>query len=83
MFASELCPVADYTSPKPVDPIAYQPHAFLQIACQCGRRVTYPLGDLARLHRLPPRLKLYKLIERLRCELCGERPTSAKVTKRP
>ena len=75
--------MADYTSPKPVDPIWYQTNAFLRIDCRCRRSVTYPLGDFARVHRLPSSMALYELIDRLRCENCGERPSSAKVTRHP
>ena len=73
--------MADYTSPKPVDPVSYQPHGYLRIHCRCGRRATYPLRDFATFHRLRGDMKLYELIARLRCEICGERPTSADVTR--
>jgi hypothetical protein len=75
--------MADYTSPKPVDPIWYQPNAFLRIRCGCGRRATYKLRDFARVRRLPRDLLLRHMIKRLRCEMCGERPSSAEVTRYP
>lgn len=75
--------MADYTSPKPVDPISWQPNGFLRIHCGCGRRATFPLRDFARFHRLPGDLLLRHLIKRLRCEMCGKRPTSADVTRYP
>ncbi|MBU2286355.1 MAG: hypothetical protein KKE77_13925 [Alphaproteobacteria bacterium] len=75
--------MADYISPKPVDPFAYQPHAFLRISCRCGRKEIYPLGDFARVHSLPGELKLYQLIKRLRCVICMERPVSANVWRYP
>ena len=75
--------MADYASPKPVDPIGYQPHTFLRIHCKCGRTVTYPLGDFTRFNRLPSKMKLYELTSRLRCEICRERPVRAEVTKHP
>ena len=80
---NRILPLADYISPKPVDPIAYQPHAFLRISCRCGRREIYALGDFARVHRLPGDLKLYELIKRLRCKICRERPFGATVSRYP
>lgn len=75
--------MADYSSPKPIDPIAFQPHAFLRIRCRCGRRATYPVAEFTRFHRLPGTLKFYELIARLRCEICGERPANADVVRHP
>ncbi len=75
--------MADYTSPKPVDPIFYQPHAFLQIRCRCGRSATYPLAQFAKFYGLPRTLTLRRLIARLRCQQCKARPEFAEVTKRP
>lgn len=73
--------MADYTSPKPIDPIWYQRSAFLHITCACGRRATYPLADFARFHRLSRDMLLYKVIDRLRCQICGKRPLRAEVTR--
>ncbi|WP_374406493.1 hypothetical protein [Pelagerythrobacter sp.] len=75
--------MADYTSPKPVDPVFYQPNAYLRIHCRCGRRATYPVRDFARFHRLPATLQFYELIKRLRCEICRQRPISADVSRFP
>ncbi|WP_338445969.1 hypothetical protein V5F89_12540 [Pelagerythrobacter marensis] len=75
--------MADYSSPKPIDPIAFQPHAYLRIHCRCGRRATYPVREFTRFHRLPGTMKFYELIARLRCEICGERPSSADVSRHP
>lgn len=73
--------MADYSSPKPVDPIWYQPGAWLNIQCGCGRNENYSLRDFARLHRLNKNMLLHQLIERLRCIKCGERPRFADVTR--
>ena len=75
--------MADYTSPKPVDPISWQPNGFLHIHCRCGRRATYKLSEFARYHRLPGSLIVWRMIKRLRCEMCGARPSSAEVTRYP
>jgi hypothetical protein len=75
--------MADYTSPKPIDPIWYQPNAFLRIECRCGRREAYALREFASYHRLSDRLLLYELIARLRCETCKQRPAFAEVTRWP
>lgn len=74
--------MADYSSPKPVDPLWYQQRGYLHITCRCGRKAVYPLQAFARFRRVDKSLKLYQLIERLRCELCGQRPSHAEVTRR-
>lgn len=66
--------MADYTSPKPIDPIWYQPHGVLRINCKCGRNLRLSLREFAQFHRLPRDLKLYRLIKRLKCQECGARP---------
>lgn len=73
--------MADYTSPKPIDPIWYQPNAYLRIECGCGRRETYALSEFVSYHRLRRNLLLYELIARLRCERCKQRPAFAEATR--
>ena len=75
--------MADYSSPRPVDPIGYRRNAFLRISCGCGRRATYPLNAFAEIHRLPSNMPVYRLIQRLRCEMCGERPQHADIAYTP
>lgn len=72
--------MADYSSPKPVDPIWYQPHAWLRIHCGCGRREAFRLAEFARERCLPRETKLYELIAKLRCRSCLARPL-AEVTR--
>ena len=75
--------MADYSRPQPVDPLSYRMDAFLRIRCVCYRSLILPLGDLARMHRLPGNLCLYQLIKRLRCSECGARPTDVDVSRYP
>jgi hypothetical protein len=71
----------DYSRPQPVDPLWYRMDAFLRIRCACNRSLILPLGDLARLYRLPRNLCMYEIIGRLRCSECGARPTFADVSR--
>lgn len=73
--------MADYTSPKPVDPIWYQPSGVLRITCRCGRREIVKLKDFANELGLPKELLLHRMISRLRCKRCKQRPTHAEVTR--
>lgn len=72
--------MTDYTSPKPVDPIWYQPNAYLKIECGCGRRETFKLAVFAEYHCVDQRTKLHRMIARLRCKVCHGRPF-AEVTR--
>ncbi len=72
--------MADYSRPKPIDPIWYQPAARLNIRCTCGRNETYSLREFARFHRLSENMLLHELVDRLRCSHCKARP-HATVTK--
>ena len=74
--------MADYTSPKPVDPIWYQPDGLLIIHCGCGRIVKGRLEDFAIERQVDQRIKIYRMIARLRCTNCGKRPQFAEVRKR-
>lgn len=73
--------MADYSSPRPSDPVSYRRSCYLHIDCRCGRRSTYKLGDFARHHGLPGELSLYRLIARLKCQMCGQRPLHTDVTR--
>lgn len=71
--------MADYHSPRPVDPLWYRYDAYLRIDCFCGRRLQAKLRDFAKVHRLHRSIQLYKMILRLRCKQCGRRPLHADV----
>ena len=73
--------MADYSRPKPIDPLWFRMDAKLRIRCKCQRRLIIPLAQLARLHQLPDDLALYQLIGRLRCTECGQRPLFADVSR--
>lgn len=73
--------MADYSRPQPVDPLSYRMDAYLRIRCTCGRSLILPLGDLARMHRLPGNLRMYEIIKRLRCTQCGARPVDVDVSR--
>lgn len=73
--------MADYTKPKPTDPIGYQPEASLRIHCSCGRIVVCRLQDFAQARRLSVSMRIYEMIARLRCRSCGAQPSFAEVTK--
>jgi len=75
--------MADYSSPKPIDPLWYRRDCFINAACTCGRRVSLDLGALIRKHRLDENQSLYQLIDRLKCSSCGNRPSACDVTARP
>lgn len=75
--------MADYTSPKPVDPIWYQPNAWIRIECGCGRREVTRLARFAKERRIDERMLIHRMISRLRCAECGARPRFAEVTRRP
>lgn len=75
--------MADYSSPKPIDPIDYRRGYFLRVTCDCGRREILALDDLRRRYRLPGDLAIYRLIGRLRCRSCRQRPVFADVSARP
>ena len=74
--------MADYSSPKPIDPIWYQRGSILRIWCGCGRAERYSVGEFARFNRLSDKMLLHEMIKRLRCRDCGERPRLADVVRR-
>lgn len=73
--------MADYSKPKPIDPLWYQRGAWVNALCRCGHRASIRVADLATRHRLRDALPLHRLIDRLRCASCGQRPTSADITR--
>lgn len=75
--------MADYSSPKPIDPLWYQRGSWLRITCACGRRDLVRLNDLERRHRIHEDTPIYKVIARLRCRVCKARPSFADVARGP
>lgn len=75
--------MADYSKPKPIDPLWYQRGAWVNALCRCGHRASIRVADLAARHRLPDDLPLHRLIDRLRCSRCNTSPTTADVTRQP
>ena len=76
--------MADYSSPKPVDPIWYKPDGWLVIKCRCGRELQERVRHFADRNGVSRNLKFYELIDRLRCSACGGRPEAeVRATKRP
>ncbi len=73
--------MADYGAPKPIDPIWYQPHSWLRIECRCGRTLSQRLVGFAMENQVSDRQKIHRMIARLRCSSCGERPPLAEVTR--
>lgn len=73
--------MADYTRPKPVDPIRYQPNGRLRIECGCGRIAVFKLSAFAEARQLDGSMRVHEMIARLRCATCGNRPKFAEVTK--
>lgn len=73
--------MADYSKPKPIDPLWYQRGAWVNATCSCGHRASIRVDDLARRHRLPDDLPLHQLIDRLRCSKCRIASLSADVTR--
>jgi hypothetical protein len=71
---------ANYHRPKPIDPVSYRSHAYLQARCRCGHAITEQLGRFAARHRVPGNTAIYELIARLRCSACGAKTISAEVT---
>lgn len=74
--------MADYGAPRPVDPAWYKPDAWLRIECRCGRRECIKVSVFVEYHRIDKRTKLYRIVERLRCLKCRQRPR-AEVTRNP
>jgi hypothetical protein len=73
---------ANYGRPKPVDPLWYRFGWHLHVCCLCGHAARVELQDFAAWHALPASLRLYQLMERLRCSACGQRPIVAELVSR-
>lgn len=72
--------MADYHSPRPTDTLGYRMNGFLRIKCLCGRALIQPVRDMVRVHRLRRDLCFDRLIVRLRCKACGQRPVDVDVS---
>lgn len=70
---------ANYNRPKPVDQIAWRRYCILRVRCACGRSVEGSVAAFESAFNLPPTMRLYELIDRLRCSTCGARPVHADV----
>ena len=69
-------------SPKPVDPLWYRRHdGVLRAWCRCGHHAEVRLVEVERRHRLSPDMRVYQVVERLRCSRCGQRPRYAEVVR--
>jgi hypothetical protein len=66
-------------SPQPVDPIWYRQHEWLHLSCRCGHRAALHIGALALQHELAGSVRLYQIIDRMRCQRCGARPAGIEV----
>lgn len=80
-----LCSMSKHLdgSPQPVDPLWYRRHhGVLRAWCRCGHHAEVRLVELERRHRLSSNIRVYQVIERLRCSHCGQRPRFADVVRR-
>lgn len=75
--------MADYSKPKPIDPLWYQPDGWVNASCPCGHHASARVRDLATCHQLNKDLLLHQLLSRLRCSKCGQRPLAPDVTRNP
>lgn len=76
--------MADYTSPKPIDPLWYRMDCYINAQCACGRRASMPVADVARRYRIHRDTSLHKILFRLRCSACGATPSGCPdVTRHP
>ncbi len=69
----------NYGRPKPVDPLWYRFGWHLHVRCLCGHAATVELQDFAVRRGLPASLRLYRLMERLRCSAYGQKPIVAEL----
>ncbi|UZO94780.1 Hypothetical protein RMP42_05854 (plasmid) [Roseomonas mucosa] len=69
-------------SPKPVDPLWLRQHEWLHLTCRCGHRAALHIGALALQHQLSGEVRLYRVIDRLRCHRCGSGPAGVEVKSR-
>jgi hypothetical protein len=69
-------------SPKPVDRISWRRGEWLHLSCQCGHRAALHIGALALQHELSPAMRLYRVIDRMRCSRCGAKPVGIEVKLR-
>ena len=77
-----VCMAVKYGRPKPVDPLWYRFGWHLHVRCLCGHAATVELQDFAVRRGLPASLRLYRLMERLRCSACGQKPIVAELVSR-
>ena len=80
-----LCSMSKHLdgSPQPVDLLWYRRHdGVLRAWCRCGHYAEVRLVEMERRYRLSPYMRVYQMIERLRCSRCGQRPRFADVVRR-
>lgn len=41
----------------------------------CGRTLVEQLGDFARTRRISDHVRIYQILDRMKCSACGRRPT--------
>jgi hypothetical protein len=69
-------------SPKPADRLSWRRGEWLHLSCQCGHRAALHIGALALQHELSLEMRLYRVIDRMRCSRCGAKPIGIEVKLR-
>jgi hypothetical protein len=75
--------MADYSRPKPIDPLTHLSGFFLRARCQCGRTFCEEIGSFAAARSLPSKMLACELLTRLRCSHCRAKPAQADVSRDP
>lgn len=66
---------ANYNRPKPVDKIGWRLRCTLRVWCTpCNRRMETTLKIFADCLGISYEVRIYTVLARLRCSVCGERP---------
>lgn len=66
---------ANYDRPKPIDPVWYRRTCYIRLSCACGRTLVEQLGDFARARHISDRVRIYQILDRMKCSACGQKPT--------
>ncbi|MDJ0390260.1 hypothetical protein QMO56_19285 [Roseomonas sp. E05] len=62
---------------NPADPVFLLAGLRLHVVCSCGRSTKPRIGALTVRHRVSSVTPIRRVIERLRCSRCGDKPTVA------